>query len=577
MTVVLWWMAGAWIVFSLMGLLPVLFSKRTVLPSRERSRLLRYGLPRVPGDLVLASLLTLPVYLVNHVDGLATGAQVAFGLTLVNLAASAYSPLSLLLLPAASSMLAKKRWPELEQRTLRVAWAALVSGIAMVLIFQLVATPLLRWYLGETGAALESTARIVFIAAVFMGVFVSLRSILDAYYTAPRNTFNLLAAFVLFWIGAALYVWVWPTQPMALLGMVVFPLALLAWLTWKSIAWMRHDLRTMGQADIHVLRVLVVIPGDPASSGMPFSHRQADAIGKMPGFTVQKYMLTTRKSPVGLWKARRELKKIEREFRPDVTHVHYGTVTALFTLLSVRCPLVVTFHGSDLNKTPTDGFWRDLLGRIFSQFAALGAAGIICVSEGLREQLWWRREDAEVIPIGTDTEEFHPMDREACRSQLGWTSGAVVLFNAGNPKLKRLDLAEEAMTLVNKTVPDARLEALKGGVGPAEMPVWINASNLLLLCSDAEGSPTMVKEAMACNVPVVSNDVGDVAERLAGVHPGAVVEQNAHAFAAAILQVLAEDRPSNGREVLVAQGYTSGTLDQRVAMLLKNCTWYRGT
>lgn len=572
---VLWTMAAAWIIFSLIGLLPVLFSTRTLLPAKERSRLLRYGLPRVPGDLVLASLLTLPVYIVNQVEGLAMGAQVAFGLTLVNLAASAYSPLSLLLLPAASNMLAKKRWPELEQRTLRVAWTALISGLLLVAVFQLIATPLLTWYLGDTGAAMETTCRIIFVGSVFMGVFVSLRSILDAYYTAPRNTFNLLAAFGLFWLGTVLYVWVWPILPVALIGTVVVPLALLAWLTWRSITWMRHDLRSKGHATDHALRVLVVIPGDPASAGMPFSHRQAEAIRKMPGYKVEKYMLTSRTSLGGLWKARGELKKVEQMFRPDVVHVHYGTVTALFTLLTVRCPLVVTFHGSDLNKTPTDGLCRDLFGRIFSQFAALGATGIICVSQGLRDRLWWRRDDVEVIPIGTDTQEFLPMDREECRARLGWTSGAVVLFNAGNPKLKRLDLAEGAMALVNESLPDARLEALRGGVGPSEMPFWINASNLVLLCSDAEGSPTMVKEAMACNVPVVSNDVGDVVERVAGVYPGAIVEQRTEAFADAILQVLAVDQRSNGRDVLIAQGYTSASLDQRVAVLLKNCTWYR--
>lgn len=575
MSVVLWSMGIAWCAFSAVGLLPVLLSRRTAISAGERSRLLRYGLPRVPGDLVLASLLTIPVYLVNHVSGLTAGAQVAFGLTLVNLASSAYSPLSLLLLPAASGMLAQKRWPDLERRTQRIAWTALISGIAMVGIFQLIASPLLRWYLGKTGTAMETTCRVVFIAAIFMGVFVSLRSILDAYYTAPRNTFNLLAAFGLFLVGVVCYLWLWPSLNFALVATVVVPLALLAWLTWKSIAWMRHDLRSMGTEADHVLRVLVVIPGSSDAAEMPFSHRQAEALQKMDGFNVRSYLLSTRTSLKGLLKARRELKKIERTFRPDVVHVHYGTVTALFTLLSVRCPLVITFHGSDLNPTPTDGVWRDRIGRVFSQLAALGATGIICVSQGLRKRLWWRKEDAVVIPIGTDTYKFHPMDRLECRKRLGWSQGHVVLFNAGNPKLKRLDLAQAAVAIVNKALPDTLLEALHGHVKPDDMPLLINASDVVLLCSEAEGSPTMVKEAMACNVPVVSNDVGDVAERIAGVHPGALVQQQAEAFANGILAVFTEGGRSNGREVLIQQGYTSELLDRRVASLLKNCTWYR--
>ncbi|MBS1548073.1 MAG: glycosyltransferase [Bacteroidetes bacterium] len=575
MSIVLWSMGIAWCICSAIGLIPVLLKRSTVISAADRSRLLRYGIPRVPGDLVLASLLTIPVYLVNHVSGLAAGAQVAFGLTLVNLASSAYSPISLLLLPKAAAMLAEKRWQELERRTRRIAWMALVSGIAMVAVFQAIASPLLRWYLGETGSAMVTTCRIVFIGAIFMGVFVSLRSILDAYYTAPRNTFNLLGSLGLFVVGVVGYLWFQPFLNFALVATVVAPLALLAWLTWSSIAWMRHDLRSMDPGPGHVLRVLVVIPGSPGTAGMPFSHRQAEALRAKHGYDVRTYLLSTRTSIRGLLKARRELNAIEHGFRPDVVHVHYGTVTALFTLLTVRCPLVVTFHGSDLNPTPTDGVWRDRIGRFLSQLAALGATGIICVSEGLRQRLWWRKEDAVVVPIGTDTDQFHPMDRQECCGRLAWPQGPVVLFNAGNPKLKRLDLAQAALTLVNKSVPDARLMALQGQVKPEDMPVMINASDVVLLCSDAEGSPTMVKEAMACNVPVVSNDVGDVAERLSGVRPGALVEQRADAFAAGILAVLADGRRSNGREELVRQGFTSLLLDGRVAALLRNCTWYR--
>src|SRR5712664_1222709 len=55
------------------------------------------------------------------------------------------------------------------------------------------------------------------------------------------------------------------------------------------------------------------------------------------------------------------------------------------------------------------------------------------------------------------------------------------------------------------------------GIPNAEVPVWLNASDVLLLTSMHEGSPTIVKEALACGLPVVSVDVGDVAERIEGV------------------------------------------------------------
>jgi glycosyltransferase involved in cell wall biosynthesis len=55
------------------------------------------------------------------------------------------------------------------------------------------------------------------------------------------------------------------------------------------------------------------------------------------------------------------------------------------------------------------------------------------------------------------------------------------------------------------------------GVCHQDVPVWLNAADVLLLCSRHEGSPNIVKEALACACPVVSVDVGDVAERIGGV------------------------------------------------------------
>src|SRR5690606_17306284 len=103
------------------------------------------------------------------------------------------------------------------------------------------------------------------------------------------------------------------------------------------------------------------------------------------------------------------------------------------------------FHGSDLNPTPSDGPLRDLLGRWMSQLAALLADGIICVSHGLVKRLWWKGKNARVLPMGVDLEHFKPMDRARCRSELGWQNENVVLFNANNPTLKRLDIADAVM------------------------------------------------------------------------------------------------------------------------------------
>src|SRR5207248_2675126 len=77
---------------------------------------------------------------------------------------------------------------------------------------------------------------------------------------------------------------------------------------------------------------------------------------------------------------------------------------------------------------------------------------------------------------------------------------------------------------------------------------WMNAADVLLLTSISEGSPTVVKEAMACNLPVVTVPVGDVRERLAGVAHCHVVEPGPEPLADALENVLSSGARSNGRQ-----------------------------
>jgi glycosyltransferase involved in cell wall biosynthesis len=125
----------------------------------------------------------------------------------------------------------------------------------------------------------------------------------------------------------------------------------------------------------------------------------------------------------------------------------------------------------------------------------------------------------------------------------------VVLFNAGHdPVLKRLDLARQAMLLLQDLLDDAHLQVLDGRTPPDRMPEQLNAADCLLLTSDQEGSSTLLQEALACNLPVVSVRAGDSGERLEGVRHSAVVERDPAAIAAELARVLEAPVRSNGRE-----------------------------
>jgi glycosyltransferase involved in cell wall biosynthesis len=141
------------------------------------------------------------------------------------------------------------------------------------------------------------------------------------------------------------------------------------------------------------------------------------------------------------------------------------------------------------------------------------ADAVIVVSEEMR-----RRIPGIVIPCGVDLNIFRPYGRDAARARLGWPKDKYLILFPFDPArlVKRYDLAKAAVEQVAQKGVDIELVTVFG-VENREMPWYYSAADAMLLCSSREGSPTSVKEALACNLPVVAADVGDVREILRGV------------------------------------------------------------
>lgn len=297
------------------------------------------------------------------------------------------------------------------------------------------------------------------------------------------------------------------------------------------------------------LRALYVIPGEDNGIGMSFSRRQVASVSKR-GVTVHTFFLKSRTSPTILWSEWHRLRKEICSFRPDIVHAHFGTMTAFLAARASAYPLVITFHGSDLNPTPGDWWIKGKLGRILSHLAAWRAAQIICVSPQLRARVAYLGNRVQTIPCGVDFSRFKPMSQSRCRAALGWPlKEKVVLFNARtDPIGKRLDLAEAATAVAARKIDQLRLHVFRGTTHPDDMPLYYAAADCLLMTSDYEGSPMVVKEALAANLPVVSVDVGDVAEWIQGVDSCSTVERDPIALGAALVNAICSQQPSNGRE-----------------------------
>jgi glycosyltransferase involved in cell wall biosynthesis len=298
------------------------------------------------------------------------------------------------------------------------------------------------------------------------------------------------------------------------------------------------------------IRVLAVIPYSKSASSMIFVHRQLDCIESSSQVDIRNFLLESRTSLSIIGREAVRFRKEVVDFRPDIVHAHFGTMTSLFCAILTRKPLVITFRGSDLNPAYGASKLRNRIRHWLSQLSALRADSIICVSQQIAEQLWWARERIEIIPSGVSLDLFRPLPKKTARTALGWNDEVyVVLFNASNdPGGKGLLIAEEAIRRAQHSLGRIQLVVLHGDVPPDRMPFYYNATDCLLLASEWEGSPNVVKEAMACNLPVVSSRVGDVEERLQGVFPSKVTERNAKDLGEALVEVLLLHRRSNGRE-----------------------------
>jgi teichuronic acid biosynthesis glycosyltransferase TuaC len=286
---------------------------------------------------------------------------------------------------------------------------------------------------------------------------------------------------------------------------------------------------------------------------MIFVRRQAGSVAALNG-EVEIFFLRSRTSAFALAREFIRFRRAKRRFLPDVIHAHYGTVTALFAACGHgSTPLVITYRGSDLNPPSPTEPWRARLraeaGRLFSQVAALAASRLVCVSQQLKRRLWWRRNRVTILASGVDRAVFRPEPRAVARHRLGWNdTDRVILFHSGRgARVKRLDLARAGAELARQRIPSARMELLEGSIDPDRVPDLMNAADCLLVTSDYEGSPTVVQEALACNLPVVSVEVGDIRERLCGVSHARIVERDPQRLGAALVEILDIPQRSDGR------------------------------
>ncbi|MBI2321228.1 MAG: glycosyltransferase [Chloroflexi bacterium] len=225
--------------------------------------------------------------------------------------------------------------------------------------------------------------------------------------------------------------------------------------------------------------------------------------------------------------------------RYDLIHAHY-VLSGVIARAQWRYKLVLTHHGPEVLGWPHP--WQRWVCRLLTPLCDEA----IYVSEEIRRAL--RDLDGWVIPCGVNLDDFTPLPREEARARLGLPQDKRLVLWAGEhwrPE-KRFHLVEQAMARAQAELPDAELVLLTKRPHQV-VPLYMNACDALVLTSAVEGSPMVVKEAMACNLPVVSVRVGDVPDVIGDTPGCALAAHDPADIAAKLVAVLREPQRSEGR------------------------------
>jgi glycosyltransferase involved in cell wall biosynthesis len=289
---------------------------------------------------------------------------------------------------------------------------------------------------------------------------------------------------------------------------------------------------------LKILIVTAMYPHAGREGYGAFVRQQVEAVKNL-GHTVEVLDFRGYLSKLQYLKGAFEVYRRTRQNYYDIVHAHYG-LAGLPALFRGRAPLVVSLHGSDA-----------LIGKLepwISRFVCRRADATIVVSAKIAAKI-----PGVVIPCGVDLDVFKPIPRARARERLKLANDRKYVLFPFSPArhVKRFDLAQSAVGQLASQGMAIELLTISN-VPNQEMPWYYNAADAMILCSDSEGSPTSMKESLACNLPVVSVDVGDVREIVSGIKGVEIVDQTAPALAHGLRTVLKAPpgSPFQGRQAM---------------------------
>ena len=265
----------------------------------------------------------------------------------------------------------------------------------------------------------------------------------------------------------------------------------------------------------------------------------------------------------------------------DLVHAHHTYCIYIFwmakLILGLKIPLILTFHEAEALKSPEliprdmDVVSKLVYSKGIKKWAVRRADFLISVCKDLIEVLNLKRKST-VKPPGIDFQLFQPINKHKCREKLNLPKNKKIVFFPGDVKnpqrrtQKGFDILQKAFAILPR---DNVLLISGGSISHQDMPFYMNASDVVVQTSNFEASPMVIKEGMACNVPIVSTDVGDAKEIIGDTEGCFICEREPEDIALKVEAALDYGRRTDGRKRIIELGLDLQQISRKIINIYK--------
>jgi teichuronic acid biosynthesis glycosyltransferase TuaC len=255
------------------------------------------------------------------------------------------------------------------------------------------------------------------------------------------------------------------------------------------------------------MRVLFISRGNKFGDPGVVAANQLESLRRYTELKID-YLPVMGKGITGYLKSVRVINKKIREYNYDVVHANYSFCGYIAALASSK-PLVVSLMGSDTQH-------NGLFSAITRYFVRHKWKRTIVKSESMKIDLGISK-NVEVIPNGVDVDKITAISFEEALEFSEFNKDLINIVFIGNPNRYSKNGALATAVVNEVKVPALKLHFIYD-LPHRDSLKYIKSADVVLMTSRYEGSPNTIKEAMACNIPIVSTDVGDVRYLLAGLN-----------------------------------------------------------